>query len=369
MNEKGILLIFHKPLNQVDGQTKYVKELIGIISTQYDVLIPSENFYKKYGMNERNWMLRTILVNVYLIFWALANRKSLSSKFSVCIMEDRYALIPTLIIIKIFHLKLVSRLSDWGQGYVDTLNLKGRIPIFIIKILDLFYKNFVISESNGIIVPSDYLYLLVDKNFKRPILNFPLICKKDRGKKIEEDKNIVIRDNNHDVYCVLVGNFNYAPNEDSALYLIKKVIPEIKKKDKKIKFVIIGAGSDKKFSKYNSDNLISLGIVEDLSGIYRQCQIGINLSTTKGGTSIKNIEYLVNGLIVVSTKEAAVGVFHSSNLFSVERKDFKNMILEVASKIRSESLGNIESEASRVANYYSEERVSLRTMEFLKIFY
>lgn len=366
MNEKGLLLIFHKPLNQVDGQTKYVRELVGILSTQYKVVIPSEEFYKKYAMNNRNWLLRTLLVNTYLIFWAITRRKYILSNVRLCIMEDRYSMIPTLFILKLAKLKLVSRISDWGNGYVETLNLKGKIPAFLIKILDLFYRNFVLWNSDAAIVPSEYLYLLLDKNFKKPILNFPFICKEDEKKTDDGIIDIVLRDSKHDICCVLIGNFNYAPNEESAMYLIKNVAPEIKKKDDRIKFIIVGAGSDVKFSRYNSDNIISAGIVDDLSEIYRQCQIGINLSITRGGTSIKNIEYLVNGLIVVSTEEAAIGVIKSSNLFISDRKDFKEMILKVSDKIRGRSMANMEIEAQRVSEYYSERRVSLDTIEFFK---
>jgi glycosyltransferase involved in cell wall biosynthesis len=369
MENKKMLLIFHKPLTQVDGQTKYVKELIRVASEQYEVEIPSEEFFTKYGMKNRNWILRTFLINIYLSFWVIRNKKYIRNQLPVCIMEDRYSMFPTFLLLKLTGIKLISRVSDWGEEYVDTLNIKGRIPALLIGILDHFYRHFVMNSSEAAIVPSEYLNLLLGKNFKKPILNFPLICSISAETKDCRNNYNNIRDEDHDIYCVLIGNFNYLPNEKAAMYLIKEVAPTVKKADNRIKFLIVGAGSDVKFSRYNSENIISMGMVDELDEIYSQCQIGINLSVTTGGTSIKNIEYLVNGLVVISTPEAAIGVIRSSNLFVTGKKDFLHTVLKVSAKIREKDLANVENEAQRVRQYYSEDRISTNALAFLKTVY
>ena len=164
-----LLLIFHKPLKQGDGQTNYLKGLINVMSQQYDIEIPSEIFYNTFKVEKKNWILRTLLVNIYLCLWVIKNRKKVRTNYALCIMEDRYSVIPTFFLIKITKIKLLARISDWGIGYVETLNFEGRFPTFIARVLDKFYTHFVLRNSKGAIVPSDYIHQLMQKNFKKPI--------------------------------------------------------------------------------------------------------------------------------------------------------------------------------------------------------
>ena len=299
MKGKNVLLLFHKPLDQVDGQTKYLKELIDVVSSNYKVVIPSEKFYTSFKWQNRNWLLRTFLVNIYLIKWVIKNRVYIEKNFFICIIEDRYSLIPTFILIKLTKLKLISRLSDWGEGYSASLTFKQKYWAYPLSILEILYKRFVLNLSTGAIVPSEYVFLLLQEEFHGKIFNFPHPYSPVPYKLSTNNFKPSFKDDAHDIYCALIGNFNYAPNEDSANFLLKDLALKINKVDDKIKILIIGNGSAEKFSNFNSDNIKILGLLENLSEIYQHCQIGINPSQTLGGTSIKNIEYLTNGLIVI----------------------------------------------------------------------
>ena len=366
--KKKLLLIFHKPLNQVDGQTKYLKELVDVISNEYIVLIPSEDCYKYYVLKNRNWILRTIMINIYLTLWVIKNRKSIKNDYFLCLMEDRYSLLPSLVVSKLTGIKLLSRISDWGKEYVDSFNLKGRISTHSICLLDLFYKKFVLNYSDGVIVPSEFLYSLIRQEFNKSILTFPLPYSLTENNVKFIETAINVKDEQHDIYCALIGNFNYIPNEESANFICKELAPQVFKTDNKIRFLIIGPGSKEKYSKYSSNNVVLMGMVDDLSCIYKQCQIGINLSKTSGGTSIKNIEYLVNGMIVISTPEAAIGVIRSNNLLIEDRLNFANTIIELSKKIRNNEIYADKKEVDRIRNYYSKDEISKNTLSFLEEF-
>jgi hypothetical protein len=365
MKEKTFLFIFHKPLDQVDGQTRYIKELIDVISSTYTITIPSELFYSNSKWKNRNWILRTTLINLYLIKWIFSNRRSLKKKFDICIVEDRYTLFPAFLIILLSKVKLISRLSDWGKRYVDSLNLNGTIPKYIVNLLDHIYAGFVLRYSFAIIVPSDYTFVLVKEKFNGMILNFPLPFSPNILKESDKLNRIEVHDNEHDIYCVLVGNFNYRPNEDSANFIVKELAPEVKKRDKRIKFLLVGICSKEKFSQFDCENTLAVGVLDNLHDFYKQCQIGINPSQTVGGTSIKNIEYLTNGLLVVSTEEAAAGVIKSSHLFMEKREGFLELILDLANKIRSGKNITDEKETERIKKYYSKKEIKKNTLAFL----
>ena len=365
MKEKKFLFIFHKPLDQIDGQTRYIKELIDVISSTYTITIPSELFYSNSKWKNRNWTFRTILINLYLIKWILSNRRNLSAKFDFCIIEDRYTLFPAFLILVLSKIRLVSRLSDWGKKYVDSLNLNGKTPNYLINVLDYIYAGFVLKYSIAIIVPSDYTYNLVKEKFSGVILNFPFPYSPNILKESDKSNVIEVNDNKHDVYCALVANFNYLPNEDSANFVVNALAPKIKTRDDRIKFLLVGFGSKEKFSKFNCENVLAIGVQDNLYEFYKQCQIGINPSQTVGGTSIKNIEYLTNGLFVVSTEEAAAGVIQSSNMFIEKREGFLELILDLADKIRNEKIISQKEEVDRVKKYYSKAEIKEATLKFL----
>ena len=365
MKEKKFLFIFHKPLDQVDGQTRYIKELIDVISSTYTITIPSELFYSNSKWKNRNWILRTTLINLYLIKWIFVNRRSLTTKFDCCIVEDRYTLLPAFLIILLSKVKLISRLSDWGKRYVDSLGLKGTIPKYLVNVLDHIYAGFVLRYSFAVIVPSDYTYNLVRDKFSGIILKFPFPYTPNILKETDKSKKTEINDHEHDIYCILVANFNYRPNEDSAYFIVKELAQKIKKRDGRIKFLLVGMGSKEKFSEFDCENVLAIGVQDNLDEFYKQCHIGINPSQTVGGTSIKNIEYLTNGLLVVSTEEAAAGVIKSSHLFIEKREGFLELILDLANKIRSGKNITDEKETERIKKYYSKKEIKKNTLAFL----
>lgn len=361
---KKVILIFHKPLFQIDGQIKYVKSLIKSLSLQYEVEIPSEEFFKS-RKEINSWVVRTLLVNSYLIFWVLKNRDKLKNTHFICIMEDRYTIFPTYLAVKLTHIKLVSRISDWGDNYISSMP-NNNLLYYLMGLLNKIYEKFVITYSGSIIVPSDFVYKQISKIYKKNICYYLLPYEFSPPPNSGIINDIVFTDNEHDIYCILVGNYNYKPNEESADFLINQLAGQVNKVDQNIKFLLVGSGSLEKYSPYNSSNILALGLVPDLSQVYAKCSIGINPSLTRGGTSIKNIEYLVNGMYVVTTPQASIGVIESTNMFVYDRKDFSRVICELAKKIREGKIIHDEKEIEKIRERYSESKISNDLLKFLE---
>lgn len=281
-------------------------------------------------------------------------------------MEDRYVILPTYIVSKISHIKVISRVSDWGKSYLMSLGFTGIFSYNSMYLLNLYYERFVVKLSFCVIVPSETMYNQLRNYFTKYLFYFPQPFAVSETSNSKSKDEFIFRDSNHDIYCLLVGNYYYRPNQDSANFIVKVLAPTVNKIDPKIKFVIIGDGSLEKYSIYNSDNLLSLGIVQNLNGIYGNCQIGINPSLTKGGTSIKIIEYLCNGLYVLATPESSIGVLESSNLIIRNRDEFPQALYELANTIRLGEIEDRNKEAERVRGRYSKNMILKNFLEFIR---
>ena len=319
------------------------------------------------GFGEKSWLLRTVLVNLYLIKWILNNYRSLKRDFSFSVMEDRYVILPTYIVSKISHIKVISRVSDWGKSYLESLGFTSSLSYNSMYLLNLYYERFVVKLSFCVIVPSENMYDQLRNFFTNKYLYYfpqPFTASKTSNSKSRDGS--IFLDRNHDIYCLLVGNYYYRPNQDSANFVVKYLAHAVKKIDPKIKFIIIGDGSLEKYSIYNSDNLLSLGMIQNLNEIYSNSQIGINPSTAKGGTSIKIIEYLCNGLYVIATPESSIGVLESSNLIIRNKEEFPQALYKLANTIRSGEIEDRNKEVERIRDHYSKNVIMKNFLEFIR---
>ncbi len=360
-----IVFLFHKPLTQVDGQTKYIKSLIDSLTTRYDVFIPSENYFMSNRKVIKFWIIRTLMVNIYLLKWILKNNRILNNEFTICIMEDRYIMIPTYLLLTKAHIKFISRVSDWGEDYISSLEYKHFFQLYLMRCLNSIYEKFVKEYSDCIIVPSEFLYTRIQMDYKKKIFVFLQPYQLLTKSKPTSTCMTNFIDKNHDIYCIFVGNYNYKPNADSADFIINVLINQLSKVDKKIKILLVGDAGMEKYSKYNSENLLVLGLVPDMSWIYDKCHIGLNPSLAIGGASIKNIEYLVNGMYVVTTPESSKGVIKTINSVVCDRKDFSHVICQLADKVRH-NINPDKDEIEKIRRYYSKSIITSELMKFLE---
>ncbi len=107
--------------------------------------------------------------------------------------------------------------------------------------------------------------------------------------------------NTKDYDLVFTGNMNYAPNVESAVYLIKEILPLLMKKFKDIKVLISGISPDRKVKMLASKNVTVTGWVEDMRVSYGRSKIFIAPMKTGTGLQNKLLEAMAMGLPCITS--------------------------------------------------------------------
>jgi len=110
----------------------------------------------------------------------------------------------------------------------------------------------------------------------------------------------------HDEKVVVFhGSYFYYPNKEAVETIKSFIAPEILRiYGDSVKFLIIGTD----LPKFQTENIISMGFVEDLFSILSIADLAIVPLRGGDGTKIKIFDYLVMGLPVLSTKKGAEGI-------------------------------------------------------------
>ncbi len=82
------------------------------------------------------------------------------------------------------------------------------------------------------------------------------------------------------------GNLDYPPNIDAAIYIVKKILPLLKKKKYDIKILISGASPNKKVLSLASKNVIIKGWIDDIREYYNKAKVFI--APMQLGTGLQN---------------------------------------------------------------------------------
>ncbi len=361
---KSLILMFHKGLYENNGTSIYLMNMVKALSKHFNVIVPSESFFKRRIGKTNKWIAKAIGVNLYLIAWVLSNsvRKRINSK--IILVEDRYVLIPTILLMIISSAKLIIRVSDFGKQYIDSLPINKIIKSFLYAYSSLFHF-VLIKAANSVIVPSENMKEEIANKFSGKVFVLPYMAKE-----FEEPQGTIVPISNEnirkeEIRAIFVGDCRYPPNYNSADFLISRVAPELQNLDDNIRIFIVGPGTNRFVSRLPS-NVTILGEINHLGHIYAKCQIGINPSITLGGTSIKNIEYLLNGLLVVTTIESSIGVINTDRLIISKREDFARTINAVANRLRAGLNDSAaEKEIWRIREYHSIDRNSQLLVNFV----
>ena len=364
--KESIILMYHKGLHENNGTSIYLMKMVNALSDNFNVIVPSELFFKRRIGKTNKWIAKAIGVNLYLIGWVLLNsaRKRIQSK--IIIAEDRYVLIPSILLKVVSSAKLIVRVSDWGRRYIDSLPINKLIKTFLF-VYSSFFHFIIIKAASSIIVPSENMKEEIAQKFKGNLFVLPYMAKEFEASKRTILSSPDVSVPNKEICAIFVGDCRYPPNFNSAAFLISQVAPKLQRLDNNIRLIIAGPGSNKFVGKLPS-NVTVLGEIDDLGSVYAKCQIGINPSITCGGTSIKNIEYLLNGLLVVTTNESSIGVINTNRLIVSKRADFAQTIYALATQLRAESNdSSTDKEICRIREYYSSDRNSQSLVNFVNL--
>ncbi|MCK4639192.1 MAG: glycosyltransferase, partial [Bacteroidales bacterium] len=136
------------------------------------------------------------------------------------------------------------------------------------KIFDYFDNKIIISEPDRKLIPhpeKDKIVIVmngVDTDFFKPI-----------NRKKEYD-------------IVFAGNMGYPPNVNGVEFLVKQILPIVRRNKPEIKVLIAGANPDRKVIAVKSKNIHVTGWVEDIRECYAKARIFI--APMQIGTGLQN---------------------------------------------------------------------------------
>jgi hypothetical protein len=134
---------------------------------------------------------------------------------------------------------------------------------------------------------------------------------------------------------VFVGSFQYTPNIRAFEFLRDTVAPDLLRRDPALSVIVAGLDSEP-FVGTGPPNVKVLGTVADLDGLLFACRIGVAPMDVGGGTSTKIVDYLLHGLHVLATPEAASGIEPTPYVVVARREEFAQGILRLSDQLRSQ---------------------------------
>lgn len=342
----------HKGLQEKNGTSVYLKNMTTVLSKDFNLIVPSESFFEKKIGKTNKWISKAIGINIFLFLWVLKNSRKDELSGKIIVMEDRYILIPSIMLAILSSGKLITLVSDWGLKYIFSLPVHKLLK-YLLSLYSVFFHLIVVKLSTSIITMSSTDKNKILPSFRKPIFVLPYLMP-------NFDVNVDLNSgdvndffDNNEIRAIFAGDCFYPPNFKSVEFLINEIAPRLYMIDNNVRIIIAGRGTEM-FQQNIKKNITILGEVESLLPIYSKCHIGINPSKTMGGTSIKNIEYLASGLVVVATMESTLGVLQTNRLIVSELENFAETIAVEAQKIRESPRDSIyDQETKRIKEFYS----------------
>lgn len=129
---------------------------------------------------------------------------------------------------------------------------------------------------------------------------------------------------------IFVGNMFYWPNKNAMEQIAKKIYPEVIKKAKDIKFYFIGMIPKKIRKKYEKDNFIFTGSVDNLNEHLKIATLALCPVIEGSGMKVKLLNYCAAGLPVITSKIGASGYEKvKSLLIENDIDNYPNVIVDL----------------------------------------
>lgn len=120
-------------------------------------------------------------------------------------------------------------------------------------------------------------------------------------------KSNIMRNNDgtkHDI--LFYGNMGRPENYNAAIWFIEKVMPQIDFPN--ARFIIMG-GNSEHLKRYECENVILTGYVDDVDTYFANSDIFVAPITMGAGIKIKVLEAMSSGIPVITTKVGIEGIF------------------------------------------------------------
>lgn len=189
-------------------------------------------------------------------------------------------------------------------------NEKNIIKKWYLKLLAKRLKSFEISQLNlyDAIIPvtENDAEIFKKNNCIKPIFVSPACIETE----YYENSNI---ETPNPYYIYHLGSLEWLPNREAVIWFIEKVWDEISKTDNRFKLFVAGKNTPDFFKKYETENLIIAGEVEDANEFIKNKSINIVPLLSGSGIRLKILEAMAAQKLVISTKIGAQGIKYTNN--------------------------------------------------------
>ncbi len=236
---------------------------------------------------------------------------------------------------KKFILRANDCILSLGTQFLRSSELVGPFVVVYGAILEK-----VISRlAHLILVPSKRTELLFKKHhgIKNSKLFVTPVGYDEKHYMVEtQELRETIRKNHHveedDFLVVFVGNADWIPNQIALDYIGNNLGPFLSEKVPDARILVIGKNTEL-FKHTGTENIETLGWVDDIVPYLLAADLGIAPITSMGGISAKTAEYLMSGLPVVATPQVVETIGQRTGVFEEDIKLFHLAVAEKAKKI------------------------------------
>jgi len=171
---------------------------------------------------------------------------------------------------------------------------KGRVLPYEVKTVNEFARSFIVSDI-------DRDYLIQQGAAQEKIITIPVAVKDEvinRSSQIKEENQIVF-----------FAKMDTLPNRDAAIYFAKEVFPLLRKKNRSLKFIIVGARPPREVLRLEGIAGIKVtGFVEDPYNFFDSCKVFVVPLRFGAGVQNKLLEAMALRKPVVTTSLAAKAI-------------------------------------------------------------
>jgi sugar transferase (PEP-CTERM/EpsH1 system associated) len=159
---------------------------------------------------------------------------------------------------------------------------------------------------------------------------------------------------------IFTGNMTYFPNADGAAYLVREILPKIKRIVPQVKLYLVGQNPPASVQALAGENVVVTGFVEDIRMEYLKSMVAVSPIRFGAGTQYKVLEPLTLGVPVVSSSIGLEGLGLSVGTDILVADDAQGFATAVVRLLTDESLRSaMASRASeKVRRKFSSENIS-----------
>jgi len=295
----------------------------------------------KYTYSKYIFMIKSIFSNI---------------PYSIFLYRSKYLLRKTIDIVKTYHIDIV---------HADTMGLieKSLDKIDAVKVLnhhniesDMMFRR-ARKEKNIIkklLFYKEAYQLTKYENKYCPVYDFNIMVSDTDNEKLKKrNRQIKTHVITNGVDCeyfkhhfrnanskglIFTGQLDWYPNLDAVLFFCKEVWPILKTRFDGLTFTIIGKNPPVELVSYikTEQNIILKGFVPDIRGYIREAKVFICPIRDGGGTRLKILDALAQGIPTVSTSIGCEGIgLYNGNeiLIANNKEDFVREICLLLSDI------------------------------------